>query len=94
MASDEQSTISLRTLEPPLLAVGKDETVVQLSSTSLRFWEKLGLTPRAGPKDVTAFIFYEGADEERETELESWLDKVSTAYAVSGHIRLIKNEAQ
>lgn len=92
--SDEQSTVSLRTLEPPLLAVGKDETVVQLSSTSLRFWEKLGLTPRAGPKDVTAFIFYEGADEERETELESWLDKVSTAYAVSGRIRLIRNVAE
>ena len=67
---------------PPMLAVGKDGTVIQLSPTSLRFWEKLGLAPRAGPKDVTAFVFYEGTDEEREAEIETWLDKVSTAYSV------------
>ncbi|KAI0366220.1 hypothetical protein BV20DRAFT_952767 [Pilatotrama ljubarskyi] len=79
--SDPQSAVSIRTLQPPMLAVGKDEAVVQLSTTSLRFWEKLGLTPRAGQKDVTAFVFYEGTDEDRDTEFESWLCDVSTAYS-------------
>ncbi|KAI0329947.1 hypothetical protein GY45DRAFT_1251784 [Cubamyces sp. BRFM 1775] len=80
-ASGEQSAVSLRPMAPPMLAVGKDGSVVQLSPPSLRFWEKLGLAPRAGPKDVTAFVFYEGTDEEREAEIEAWLDKVSAAYA-------------
>ncbi|KAI0829265.1 mediator complex subunit 13 C-terminal-domain-containing protein [Trametes gibbosa] len=79
--SSQESAIALQCLEPPMLAVGKDEAIVQLASTSLRFWEKLGLTPRAGPKDVTAFVFYEGADEDHETEIETWLEKVSAAYS-------------
>ncbi|KAH9853381.1 mediator complex subunit 13 C-terminal-domain-containing protein [Lenzites betulinus] len=79
--SGQESTITLRSLEPPMLAVGKDEAIIQIASTSLRFWEKLGLTPRAGPKNVTAFVFYEGADEEHETEIEAWLMKVSAAYS-------------
>ncbi|KAI8984928.1 mediator complex subunit 13 C-terminal-domain-containing protein [Trametes punicea] len=78
---EKSSPPSLRTMSPPMLAVGKDEAIVQLSPTSLRFWEKLGLVPRAGPKDVTAFVFYEGTDEERESEIESWLSRVSAAYS-------------
>ncbi|KAI0352771.1 hypothetical protein OH77DRAFT_1428194 [Trametes cingulata] len=81
VVGDDGSPVNLRALEPPMLAVGKDEAIIQLSTTSLRFWEKLGLTPRAGPKDVTAFIFYEGTDENRDTELETWLQKVSAAYS-------------
>lgn len=73
----------MHTLESPMLALGKGDAVIQLSPASLRFWEKLGLTPRAGPKDVTAFVFFEGSDEERENEVENWLGKVSAAYSVS-----------
>ena len=47
-----------------MLIVGKGESLLQLSPTALRFWDKLGLSPRAGPKDVTAFVFFDGADEE------------------------------
>ncbi|CDO74204.1 hypothetical protein BN946_scf185043.g256 [Trametes cinnabarina] len=79
--SKGETTVSLRTMTPPMLAVGKDEAIVQLSPTSLRFWEKLGLAPRAGPKDITAFVFYEGSDEERDSEIEEWLGKVSDAYS-------------
>lgn len=63
--------------------MSKGESVIQLSPTSLRFWEKLGLSPRSGPKDVVAFVFFEEKkDEDRETEIESWLTKVSAAYSV------------
>ncbi|KAI0772549.1 mediator complex subunit 13 C-terminal-domain-containing protein [Trametes elegans] len=80
-SSNQEQDLSLRVLEPPMLAVGKDESIVLMSPTSLRFWEKLGLTPRPGPKDVTAFVFYEGSDEDRDSVFECWLGKVSTAYS-------------
>ncbi|KAI0637629.1 hypothetical protein C8Q77DRAFT_1086914 [Trametes polyzona] len=80
-APEGESAAALPCLEPPVLAVGKDEAVIQISATSLRFWEKLGLTPRAGSKDVTAFVFYEGADEDREDEIQDWLRKVGYAYS-------------
>ncbi|RPD62123.1 hypothetical protein L226DRAFT_463453 [Lentinus tigrinus ALCF2SS1-7] len=81
-SDNEAERASLQTLESPMLVIGKGDAVIQVSPTSLRFWEKLGLSPRAGPKDVTAFVFFEGSDEERETEVETWLGKVSTAYSV------------
>lgn len=72
----------MQTLEPPMLVLGKGDAVCQLSTASLRFWEKLGLSPRAGPKNVTTFVFFEGSDEEREIEVEAWLGRVSAAYSV------------
>ena len=79
----DDAAVTLTPLETPLLAVSKGETVIQLSPTSLRFWEKLGLSPRAGPKDVVAFVFFEEKkDEDREAEIENWLAKVSSAYSV------------
>ena len=74
--------MSLSLLEAPTLTVAKGEAIMQVSPPSLRFWEKLGLSPKAGPKDVTAFVFFEGADEDREADIESWLSRVSAAYAV------------
>ncbi|TBU27711.1 mediator complex subunit 13 C-terminal-domain-containing protein [Dichomitus squalens] len=76
------SEVTLMPLESPLLVVGKGESIIQVSPTSLRFWEKLGLSPRAGPKDVVAFVlFEEKKDEDREAEIETWLAKVSAAYS-------------
>ena len=82
-SSDGSSATVLQSLESPMLVVGKGDAIIQMSPTSLRFWEKLGLSPRAGQKDVTAFVFFEGTDEERESEIEGWLGRVSAAYSVS-----------
>ncbi|CCM01039.1 uncharacterized protein FIBRA_03087 [Fibroporia radiculosa] len=68
-------------LEPPVLAVGKADSIIQVLPTALRFWEKLGLRPRAGQKDVNAYVFYESANDEREVEIAHWLDRVSAAYS-------------
>lgn len=65
-----------------MLVVGKGDTVIQMSPTSLRFWEKLGLSPRAGQKDVTAFVFFEGTDDDRDAGIEDWLSRVAAAYSV------------
>ena len=79
----DSASITLSTLETPMLTVAKGDAIMQVTPPSLRFWEKLGLSPKSGPKDVTAFVFFEGADEERETEIEGWLSRVSAAYCVS-----------
>lgn len=81
-SSEASSATSLQPLESPMLVVGKGDTVIQMSPTSLRFWEKLGLSPRAGQKDVTAFVFFEGTDDDRDAGIEDWLSRVAAAYSV------------
>ncbi|PCH41643.1 hypothetical protein WOLCODRAFT_163279 [Wolfiporia cocos MD-104 SS10] len=83
--SESASSSKLMLLAPPALAVGKSGTVVQLLPSALRFWEKLGLGPRAGSKDVTAFVFYEATSEDRESQLSQWLDNVSKAYSARNY---------
>lgn len=72
-----------------MLAIGKSDTIVHILPTGLRFWEKLGLSPRSGSKNVTAFIFFEGGGDERELQMEHWLNRVSTTYGVSGVYTLL-----
>ena len=69
-------------LPPPSFVVAKSEGIIQVLPPALRFWEKLGLYPRAGVKNLTAYIFYDGNSEEKETEMEDWLDKLSVVYSV------------
>ncbi|KAH9921543.1 uncharacterized protein BXZ73DRAFT_91803 [Epithele typhae] len=79
---DARLTIS--DLEAPLITLAKGDAVMQVLPPSLRFWEKLGLSPRAGPKDVTAYVFFESSDEDRGAEVEDWLARVSAAYHAKG----------
>lgn len=65
-----------------MLTVGKSESVIHILPAAIRFWEKLGLAPRAGQKDVVAYVFYEARDEKREVQIAEWLDRVSLAYSV------------
>jgi mediator of RNA polymerase II transcription subunit 13, fungi type len=72
----------LKEVEQPMLAVSKSDTVMQVLPAALRFWEKLGLRPRGGAKDVTAFTFFDSTGETREAEIADWLDSLSQAYLV------------
>ncbi|KZT13177.1 uncharacterized protein LAESUDRAFT_719502 [Laetiporus sulphureus 93-53] len=72
-------------LEPPMLNVEKSNAVIQVMPSALRFWEKLGLGPRAGKKDVTAYVFFEASGDEREDEVCRWLAKVSATYAARNY---------
>jgi len=49
--------------------------------SAIRFWEKEGLGPRNGAKNVVAFAIFEG--EERAPLIEAWLERVGWAYEVS-----------
>lgn len=71
--------------KPPMVVVGQSKEVVQLSAPSLRFWEKLGLMPLNGVKDVVAFALYEEDTTPKDLieVLSGWLVKVSKIYKVS-----------
>ena len=73
----------LRPMDSPAISVAKADVVIQLLPTALRFWEKLGLGPRGGKKNVTAFILFEGEETERLQQAEKWLATMSAVYAVS-----------
>lgn len=65
-----------------MVSVGKGDSIVQVLPASLRFWEKLGLTPRAGKKDLTAFLFFEDNGPDKQLLAETWLRKLSATYSV------------
>ncbi|TFY64313.1 hypothetical protein EVG20_g5983 [Dentipellis fragilis] len=73
----------LETLESPMISVGKSDSIVQVLPTAIRFWEKLGLVPRAGKKDVIAFVLFEDLDEARQILVERWLKFVSSVYTAN-----------
>ncbi|KAH7888131.1 mediator complex subunit 13 C-terminal-domain-containing protein [Phlebopus sp. FC_14] len=71
----------LQRLEAPMLSVGKGGCIVQVLPSSLRFWEKLGLTPWGGKKDITAFLFFEDSGLAKQQSAENWLKRVSATYS-------------
>lgn len=75
--------VHLQRLDPPMFSVGKSGCVVQVLPSALRFWEKLGLTPHGGKRDVVAFLFFEEGGSEKEHQAELWLKKMSAGYSVS-----------
>jgi hypothetical protein len=69
-----------------LFSVGKADAILQVSPTALRFWEKLGLGPRGGKKNVTAFALFEDNGEERKQQVERWLRDMSRTYSVRNYL--------
>lgn len=66
-----------------MISVGKGDAIIQIFPTALRFWEKLGLGPKGGKKDVTAFVLFEPDLDERQLQVEAWLTSLAAMYAVS-----------
>ncbi|KAI0301935.1 mediator complex subunit 13 C-terminal-domain-containing protein [Multifurca ochricompacta] len=79
-ASEEGEKPVLEQLEPPFLSVAKSDALIQVLPTALRFWDKLGLSPRAGKKNVCAFVFFEESDEDRVDVVDKWLEWVGSTY--------------
>ena len=77
-----ESSSSLQSMEPPLLGVGKGRNVVNVSPSVIRFWEKAGLHPLGGPKNVNAFVLYEGEGTEMFERASRWFKRVSISYTV------------
>jgi mediator of RNA polymerase II transcription subunit 13, fungi type len=65
-----------------MISAGKSDAIIQVLPSALRFWEKLGLGPKSGKKDVVGFVLFEADGEERMQHMEAWLSCVSTTYTV------------
>ncbi|KAG0698274.1 mediator complex subunit 13 C-terminal-domain-containing protein, partial [Suillus ampliporus] len=74
-------SVHLQRLDPPMFSAGKSGCVVQVLPSALRFWEKLGLTPHGGKRDVVAFVFLEEGGLEKQRQAEIWLNKMSAGYS-------------
>jgi len=77
-----------------MISVGKGDSIIQVLPASLRFWEKLGLTPRAGKKDLTAFLFLEDNEPDKQLLAETWLKRLSATYSVRPLIDLFSIAAE
>ncbi|THH32165.1 hypothetical protein EUX98_g2030 [Antrodiella citrinella] len=71
---------ALRAVDCPLLTIGKAGEIMNILPTALRFWEKLGLSPRNGPKDITAFIVFDQTHLQEEREVGELLGRLSAVY--------------
>ncbi|SJL01409.1 uncharacterized protein ARMOST_04731 [Armillaria ostoyae] len=70
----------LEKLESPMLLVGKGDAVIQISPPALRFWDKLGLGPRSGKKDIQAFVVFDSLQEQMSDKISEWLVNLRTVY--------------
>ncbi|GJJ07800.1 hypothetical protein Clacol_002005 [Clathrus columnatus] len=77
------SSPKLKLLSPPKFCLGRAGLVHQVLPSAIRFWEKEGLGPRGGTKDVVAFCLFQDG-EERATIVTSWLQRVARTYAARG----------
>jgi mediator of RNA polymerase II transcription subunit 13 len=75
-----------------MISIGKGEAIIQVQPPALRFWEKLGLNPKAGKKDVSAIAIFEDDGEQGQGLVESWLSNVCSAYDVSIHWKSVDLE--
>lgn len=73
---------SLQSMEPPLFSVEKGKSIVNVSPSAIRFWEKTGLHPMGRQKNVNAFVLYEGEGTETFENASRWFKRVSIAYTV------------
>ena len=69
-------------MDPPFFSVGKGNSIVNVSPSAVRFWEKAHFHPVGGQKNVNAFVLYEGESAEMLDHASRWFKQVSIAYAV------------
>ncbi|KAG8912193.1 hypothetical protein FRC01_005248, partial [Tulasnella sp. 417] len=77
---------SLIPVTSPLVSVGQSNAVVQVNTPALRFWDKLGLSPLNGKKDIVSFALYEEGltSPERLSDMTGWMKDVARAYTLRG----------
>jgi mediator of RNA polymerase II transcription subunit 13 len=80
---------SAQTMSMPKVSLGKGDAIINILPPALRFWGKLGLGPKNGEKNATAYVLFADEGEQyRQREIASWLDGVRTAYEVRCYVYL------
>ena len=67
----------------PTILLRAQQSVMQMSTSAIRYWRPMGFEPLTGAKDVVAFALYEEGGEELNVAVKAWLHRVSEAYRVS-----------
>lgn len=57
--------------------------IVHVNPSALRFWDKIGLGPLHGAKNVTAVALFEPDDDCDPLIIQTWLQDAAHAYEVS-----------
>ncbi|KAJ3507555.1 hypothetical protein NLJ89_g6229 [Agrocybe chaxingu] len=76
---------TLRPLEAPMVSIGKSnvigkgDAIMEVLPSALRFWEKLGLKPKGGRKDLSVFVLFED-DGDKTPLMQNWLSAVMNTY--------------
>ena len=87
-----QPSTKLTKTQETFISVFCHSAIMQMSTSALRFWTKIGLQPSSGPKDVRAFILAASSlvHESLGKAVEPWLEKLAFNYQVIRiHIGLI-----
>jgi len=53
---------ALEQIAVPFFSVPKSDAIIRVLPSPLCFWDKLVLSPRAGEKNVCAFVFFQSDD--------------------------------
>ena len=66
----------------PRISIGRAGLVHHMFPTTIRFWEKEGLGPRGGAKDVVAFALFEEGNDDKVAMVDAWMGRVGRVYSV------------
>jgi mediator of RNA polymerase II transcription subunit 13 len=72
---------SLDIMTSPSVYVSQSAAILKVQPSAVRFWEKLGLHPRGGHKNVTALVFYDQRSIPTEA-VDAWSAGITAAYEV------------
>ena len=83
--STSTETSSLQLLEAPRFHVGKSHSIIRISPPGLRFWDKLGLSPQGGKKNILAFTLFQSKDQSKVSQVDNWMSNIGDVYEVFFH---------
>lgn len=66
-----------------MISIGKGDAVIQVLLTAIQFWEKLGLDPIGGRKDLSAFVLFEDVGGQTQALVDTCVTNLRSTYQVS-----------
>ncbi|TCD69177.1 hypothetical protein EIP91_008473 [Steccherinum ochraceum] len=72
---------AVQPMHSPLITLSKSGEIINILPPALRFWEKLGLSPRSGPKNVVAFFVADQSQGQNEQDVVVLMQRISSLYS-------------
>lgn len=64
------------------MALLREQTIIHVVPAAIHFWDKLGLSPLHGPKDISSSFAIFRPDDVQSASVDRWLHDVAECYAV------------